>query len=185
VARGVESAILCSDGKDIRNRSGSDHWKKWQTLLSQSQAVAGLWSEITMPCSSWDLRPVWKFNGSIGARHTSHPVLLLSNTRDPVTPLRNAYKLSKKFPGSVVFGQDADGHCTISQPSRCVAKGIRGYFQTGVLPEGGVSCKPDVGIFGLPIEVEEVDITRAELELSAAVMRLANRPRDAAFPLGI
>jgi hypothetical protein len=182
----TSSAIVCTDGKDIRNWTGLDHWTKWQTLMSQSQAVAPMWSEITMPCSNWDLRPVWEFNSTIGAEKTSHPVLILSNTRDPVTPLGNAYTLSKKFPGSVVFGQDADGHCTVAQSSLCVAKGIRKYFQTDAMPEGGVSCKPDLGIFGLPLGgAGDIALTQSEIELSSAMEALASRPRDMAFPLGV
>ena len=100
-----------------------------------------------MFCGLWKLRPKWKFDMKIQAQNTSHPILWLTNTRDPVTPIANARRMAKRFPGSVLFGQDADGHCTIAQPSRCVAKGIREYFQTGHLPKGEIACAPDRGIF--------------------------------------
>jgi hypothetical protein len=133
-----------------------------------------------MPCSNWGIRPAWDFTLNISAATTAHPIVFLSTTRDPVTPLRNAVKMSKRFGGSVVFGQDADGHCTISQPSECVAKGVRRYFQTGQLPVGGMACKPDVGPFDrLP------DEKGLYSELSMAIKRLSRGIHQGSYPLGI
>jgi hypothetical protein len=137
-----------------------------------------------MPCSNWSLRPVWNFNQSISAQNTSYPILFLSNTRDPVTPLRNAEKMSTKFPGSVVFGQDADGHCTIAAPSVCVAKAIKGYFHKGKLPEGGMACKPDGSIFD-PFGPREQEVNAADVQLSRRMRELADMYQKRSHPLGL
>jgi hypothetical protein len=158
----------------------ADHLERWERLKAQSYAFAGYWSQITMPCSSWGIRPAWDFKLNISAASTSHPILWLSNTRDPVTPLKNAIKMSKRFGGSVVFGQDADGHCTVAQPSECVAKGVRRYFQEGQLPVGEIACKPDVGPFD-PLEDEKGLYS----ELSVAIRRIARGRGWGRYPLGI
>lgn len=145
--------------------------------------MGGLFAEINMPCSSWDLRPRWQFNRSISATNVSHPILFMSNSRDPVTPLRNAEKMATKFPGSVVFGQDADGHATVCQPSRCIAKGVREYFSTGTLPRGGIACKPDRSVFHL--DEEEVRLSQADKKLSSVLKALADLSHPRRFPLGI
>lgn len=43
--------------------------------------------------------------------NTSQPLLFVSNTLDPVTPLDGAQKVSHRFPGSVVLQQDCEGVC--------------------------------------------------------------------------
>jgi len=180
----IQAAIVCSDGSDITKMTSKDWYQRWQTLNSQSKVAGGFWTGISMSCGSWDLRPTWEFNKPITANSTAHPILWLSNTRDPVTPLRNAEKMSTQFPGSVVFVQDADGHCTISQPSLCVMNGYRKYFQTGELPKGDVKCKPDQGLFGQPLKPQEA-MTLADAELLSSAIILAEMKLSRQFPLGI
>ena len=135
-----------------------------------------------MPCSNWGIRASWNFTRDISATSTAHPILWLSNTRDPVTPLRNAIKMSKKFGGSVVFGQDADGHCTIAQLSSCIILGVRGYFQQGILPVGEIACKPDWGPFDA---VGDNASSYSDRRLSKTVQRLTREFSRRPSPLGV
>ena len=56
---------------------------------------------------------------------------------------------------------DVTQHSTFSAPSLCVAKKIRAYFQTGVLPESGTVCpadaKPLVGSWPSPSQVNSAE----------------------------
>jgi pimeloyl-ACP methyl ester carboxylesterase len=139
-------AVLCTDGGDMSAVSRSEHYARWKSYEATS-LLGGFVAQIYFPCSSWRMRPAWRFAGPVGAPNTSYPVVWMSNTRDPVTPLADAQAMAAAFPGSVLFGQDADGHATLAAPSRCIARGMRAYFQSGKLPTEGMSCKPDRGMF--------------------------------------
>lgn len=87
----VSAAIHCTDAPDWTGTDEEYHRKKWLTLREQSSTLSNYWAEITMYCANWGIRPAWRFEGEdkqkVGG-NTSHPVLLVSNTFDPVTPLR-------------------------------------------------------------------------------------------------
>jgi hypothetical protein len=65
---------------------------------------------------------------------TSFPVLFLSNTHDPVTPLIAAVKMASKFKDAGLLEQKAQGHCTLSAVSLCTAKIVRDYVREGMVP---------------------------------------------------
>lgn len=170
----VSAAVLCTDASaQLQNWTSEDHFNKWHALKAQSSAMGDYWTEITMFCANWNVRPAWNFtNPSISAEKTANPILFASNTRDPVTPLRNAMKMRGQFRGSGVLVQEADGHCTLNAPSSCIARRIRDYFQDGTLPEEGLVCASDRG----PFESEDVvlGMNAESKELYDAVVGIAN-----------
>jgi hypothetical protein len=91
-----------------------------------------------MQCSGWDLTPPhqkpkrpWR---SVKQVETANPILFLSNTYDPVTPLRAAVKMALKFKGAGLLEQEALGHCTLAVVSRCTANVVRKYLAAGEVP---------------------------------------------------
>jgi hypothetical protein len=102
-----------------------------------------------MYCIHYSARPVYRFTAPFEA-NTSHPVLLIGTTADPVTPLKNAFKMSKGYPGSVVLTQNSTGHTSNSVYSSCTVGHIRTYFHTGELPKEGTVCEADEMPFGEP-----------------------------------
>ncbi|CZR55452.1 uncharacterized protein PAC_05340 [Phialocephala subalpina] len=133
--------IMCSDGEDISHWTKNDWLKNIDTLVGQSKWLGEYWSMITMECAHWKGKAKWPVKAEDIMGNTSHPILLIGNTLDPVTPLYNAYVMQKKFPGSEVLTQESEGHCSISSPSLCTSKAIRAYFQTGALPSAGTVCQ--------------------------------------------
>lgn len=58
--------------------------------------------------SGWKINPD-HFRGPIGSDNTSHPLLVIGNTYDPITPLAAAEKVSKLFAGSSLLQYDIPG----------------------------------------------------------------------------
>lgn len=144
----VTKAILCSDGRDITNTTKEDFRGIRKALYQQSRWMGEFWSTVTLPCVHWRVRPKWGITADEIKGETSHPILWIGNTLDPVTPLANAHAMSKRFPGSVVLQQNSEGHVCISSPSVCTYGHVRNYFQTGDLPAAGTVCQPDQLPFG-------------------------------------
>lgn len=81
---------------------------------------------------------------------TSHPVLFISNTLDPVTPLYAGIKMAKKFKGAGLVEQESEGHCSLAMVSKCTTDVVVKYLSSGEVPdfdpkneEGRVKCKAD------------------------------------------
>ncbi|RAH76647.1 hypothetical protein BO86DRAFT_348910 [Aspergillus japonicus CBS 114.51] len=178
----AQMGILCSDGQDIRGIDKEKLRDYWHTLRNQSKTVGDIWAEIRFTCIEWKARPAWQFEGRRIvcpiAGNTSHPLLFAGNTYDPVTPLRNAFTMSKQFPGSVVLQQNSVGHCTLSGPSLCSAKVIREYFQTGELPSHGKVCEVEEKPFHVPGVQQSSGLSAADLSLLSALRSLAQEERS-------
>jgi len=144
-------AILCGDGDDATGLGLKDWAEYIAELKGQSSYVGPTWSEIRFSCSNWKFRPKYRFTGpfetpeadsSLVDGKPAAPILFLSTSLDPVTPLRNAHAMSKRHPGSVVLEQDSAGHCAVpSSPSECTATALKTYFANGTLPEPGTVCR--------------------------------------------
>ncbi|KAL1603505.1 hypothetical protein SLS60_005092 [Paraconiothyrium brasiliense] len=146
----AQDAILCGDGvwQDDLDIEGMEEY--WQLLESISPAAAGIWSMLKMKCAAWTIRPLYTFGRDDNFHgNTSHPILWISNTADPVTPLRSARAMSARFPGSEVLVQDSAGHCALSSPTACTLAAVKNYFQTGDLPKPDTVCIPPTSPWSL------------------------------------
>ncbi|KAJ3512917.1 hypothetical protein NLJ89_g3241 [Agrocybe chaxingu] len=140
-------AILCNDGDDVPGdlQSSLEYFK----FMANTSNWGDIWSTIRLSCVGWPKFPKDHFQGPFDS-NTSHPILLVGNTADPVTPLAAAKKMSRFFNGSVVLTQDSPGHCSISTPSLCTYTYIHDYFVHGTLPKPGTVCDPIGGPFFTP-----------------------------------
>ncbi|KAJ6455252.1 TAP-like protein-domain-containing protein [Mycena sanguinolenta] len=110
-------AVVCNDGKsvDVEGLTGWVACEGWPEYLKNNFTIS------------------FKTN-------TSFPILLISNTADPVTPLVDAEKMSAGFDGSVLLLQDGPGHTSLTAPSLCTYSHIAAYFVNGTLPASGTIC---------------------------------------------
>ncbi|KEQ90116.1 hypothetical protein M438DRAFT_393894 [Aureobasidium pullulans EXF-150] len=134
----IRDAIFCTDAEDRTNTTKEEYWSYTQDMMEQSRVIGDAYDN-RLHCTQWHARDSWRYEGDFNAT-TAHPILLLGNVVDPITPLRNAYKMSKGFRGSVVLALDIVGHASVNGVSFCASKAVRNYFQTGELPEVGTIC---------------------------------------------
>jgi pimeloyl-ACP methyl ester carboxylesterase len=141
-------AVLCSDGIEQTHVTIEEFTAYWQLLESMSPTAGAIWSMLRMRCASWTIRAQYKFEGPFGG-NTSHPILFLSNTADPVTPLKSGRIMHNLFPNSGLLVTDAAGHCSLSSSDVCTWMHVREYFQTGKLPKENTLCVPEQGPWSL------------------------------------
>lgn len=183
------TAILCSDGISQSAMTKAEFTEYWQVLDTIAPTGGSFWSMLRMRCASWKIRANYRFKGPFGG-NTSHPVLFISSTADPVTPLRGGRYMHNLFPGSSHLVSDHAGHCSISSPDPCLMGHVRAYFQSGELPVQGTVCVPPASAFSLNstdpkspfydpelgsenvVALEERDIGSEEWRLRDAGLRL-------------
>lgn len=110
--------------------------------MAATSQFADIWIGLMMQCNGWDIswhadQKPWPSSLSSATDDTidtAFPVLFLSTTYDPVTPLRAAVKMALKFKGAGLLEQESQGHCTISTVSRCTARAVRDYVDRGKVP---------------------------------------------------
>lgn len=151
-------AIACTDGDDQSWLTREDFREHVGNLTKISPAIGDIWALLRMQCVHYNIRPNHRFEGPWVA-NTSHPILEIGNTADPVTPGRYAKKMAKGFTGAVALIQDSGGHCSLAAPSKCTQNYVRQYFQTGELPPEDTVCKADYVPFGpAPGDLNAVDV---------------------------
>ncbi|CAG8893419.1 unnamed protein product [Penicillium egyptiacum] len=177
------AAIMCSDGEHLTTLNIEQFREEWSSLVADSASLGDYWAQLQLSCVGWKAKAKCPFTGPWGAT-TAHPMLLVSNTLDPVTPLHSAQHMSQIFPGSRLLQQESEGHTTVTAPSICVAKAIRHYFQTGKLPVAGTLCEADLKpLVGSPYHHATISpsFSPADRKLFEALM--AEVHRAPLFPL--
>lgn len=157
----AQMAIACTDGDDqswVDREEFENHFKKLNKL---SPSAGPIWATIRLQCAHFSVRPHYRFTQPFQG-NTSHPILLLGNTADPVTPLRDAIELAKGYKGAVALTQDSPGHCTLAAASECTTGYVRSYFQTGEMPPFNTTCGVEEVPFGRGLEEGEQEVRVSE-----------------------
>jgi hypothetical protein len=148
----ARQAIACGDALPSNNFTMPGFQEHLARLKRDSPDFGALWSILQLTCSSWKIRPKYRFSGpwtspeaglGLVEGRPAASLLFLSSRYDPITPLANAYKMAAAHPGARVLVQDNYGHGSLFTPSRCRQENIRRYFATGELPFEGTVCQSD------------------------------------------
>jgi pimeloyl-ACP methyl ester carboxylesterase len=156
-ANEATSGILCADSlASAGTRDLTWAQSVVSTLVNQSRTSGEGWAQVPLVCANWpaSLAPPYTFSGPFGSpapnndAHTPEaPMLILSTRTDHVTPLANAYALSRRHGGAVVVVEETVGHCALlSATSECVHAIVREYFHTGTVPVNGTACEAECAV---------------------------------------
>ncbi|KAF7309168.1 hypothetical protein MKEN_01119400 [Mycena kentingensis (nom. inval.)] len=75
------------------------------------------------------------------------PMLIVSNTMDPITPIQSGLLVNSLMPNSsILIIQDGPGHGSPAVPTPCIESLVRGYF-TGTMPKNGTVCATEYDYF--------------------------------------
>ncbi|KAF2651820.1 alpha/beta-hydrolase [Lophiostoma macrostomum CBS 122681] len=139
--------IACQDALGRLDLSDVEKYTEFVTRFNDMSAWAGDgFAGYPLTCARFGVLPpesqrVYQIPS---ANNTSAPILLVSPSIDPVTPIVGARAVSELFPGSVVLEQNSVGHTSFSVPSKCTVEYTKNYFAGGTLPPAGTTCQPDV-----------------------------------------
>jgi hypothetical protein len=109
--------------------------------MANTSSYADIWMTVMIGCSGWSITatdPPMRWDDHPSHRQkpikTSFPLLFISNTADPVTPLYAGVKMARKFVDAGLIEQLSEGHCSISARSLCTMKKVREYLIEGKVP---------------------------------------------------
>lgn len=135
-------SITCSDRNSRADENYEAFERYYASLESTSPTFGPSWANIEPSCRLWpeNLQAKDRYHRPPGAGNSTLPILFLNTRHDPVCPLRNARRMSREYPGSVVLELNTAGHGALSQPSSCVKRYVQEYLADGTLPKPGTVC---------------------------------------------
>ena len=110
--------------------------------LRQNGPIGLVWLWEDEPCSTWPVHSATGYFGPWNTR-TAAPILVIGNTTDPATPLKEAVEMSAELARARLLVVRGYGHTAFFNPSRCANNAEIGYFVHGVLPSPGTVCEQD------------------------------------------
>ena len=120
-----------------------------QRLVLGRGGVIGLpdlWGDE--PCATWPVRQVDTYRGPWNA--PTSPILVIGNTTDPSTPLRDAVAMTRQLANARLLIVHGYGHTAFLNPSSCAQNYVTAYFRTGALPPNGTVCQQNRPPFAPP-----------------------------------
>ncbi|KAJ7029410.1 Alpha/Beta hydrolase protein [Mycena alexandri] len=162
----ADMAVFCGDAppfSDLGDDGWAQDWLDWREKLVLNDAIGGtMWFKKMIRCKHWGrIRPSpERYNGQWRMGHDlkapKHPLLFVSNTYDPVSPVSSGRRMVEVFGSnhSRLIENNAYGHCSVSQPSLCIASAIHEYMIDGTLPGEHTICQPEAGTIFPPIDVD-------------------------------
>ncbi|KAJ3169775.1 hypothetical protein HDU88_000412 [Geranomyces variabilis] len=139
--------VACSDAAP--RPYDAEALKKEVIAADEDYFVGGVMATmILIGCAHWPGVAAERYSGPWNPPATNSTVLVVGNLFDPVTPIESARLVHSLLPNSRLLEIHSYGHCSYTQPSKCVDKIIRNFFVNGHAPDASVTeCSPDEPLF--------------------------------------
>ncbi|KAJ7061526.1 hypothetical protein C8F01DRAFT_1137680 [Mycena amicta] len=163
-------AVMCGDAPPFVVAADDDdgwtgEWLGWRDQLMEPNPLGGAsLFTVMVACRHWgQVQPTperyegpWEMG--VDLRKPKNPVVFLSNSFDPVTPIANSIRMVELLgvDNARLLHNNGYGHCSTNHPSLCIAKTLKAYMIEGTLFENGTVCEPEEGIIFPPVEKTEV-----------------------------
>ncbi|KAJ8059894.1 hypothetical protein OCU04_011518 [Sclerotinia nivalis] len=140
--------VLCSDQNNhLYNKTLEDLKAQLHDLEAQN-IIGEIWSHAVLGCTGWSIKSSEIYPGPFGG-DTATPILFVSNTYDPVTPIENSLASAPNYKNAQILTIDGMGHTSSATQNYCAFEKIATYFQTGKLPGNDSFCPLETGTFNI------------------------------------
>ncbi|KAF8910866.1 TAP-like protein-domain-containing protein [Mucidula mucida] len=175
-------AIQCGDATDPGDTTFRD---VFDDLIDVTREVSGFFgprSSQYMNCHAWPARSKERFQGPFNST-LAYPILVIGNTADPITPLKEAEAVNDEFgDSSYLITQHGAGHGSFAELSSCTLKMTAAYLINGTTPHNDATvCE----ILDFPIfpndtgnGVTSGDVSSKIKELNSAAASVADNDDD-------
>jgi pimeloyl-ACP methyl ester carboxylesterase len=122
-------SVACGDNPSPPAKA----FPRLQRLVLRRAGVIGLpnlWGDE--PCATWPVHQDDTYRGPWNA--PTPPILVIGNTTDPATPLKNAIAMTRELASARLLVVHGYGHTVFLNPSTCASSYMTAYFRTGALP---------------------------------------------------
>lgn len=103
----ANAAIKCAD-KTVRTKTMDAMMPHVLAKYNISRLVGDVYVPIDFECAQWKMQAKEIYKGAFCAK-TKNPILFVSNSHDPMTPLVSAKNMTSGFEGSILLEQTAYG----------------------------------------------------------------------------
>ncbi|KAK0724720.1 hypothetical protein B0H67DRAFT_482850 [Lasiosphaeris hirsuta] len=130
--------VICSDSYDASEPDDMDWWlSQWQNMTAKSWIAGNSRFYTVFPCRHFNTfwpKPSEVFRGDLN--HTLRtPVLLIAETYDPATPLRNGRRLAAEMGSNArMIVHHGYGHSSVDT-SNCTDAAAKAYVLDGIIPK--------------------------------------------------
>ncbi|KAI5479380.1 hypothetical protein MNV49_003714 [Pseudohyphozyma bogoriensis] len=136
-------AIACADAKPYDDTTSPESVEAtsdriWSALLNQTSMAGDVFYALAF-CDAWPIPTKSYYGGPFTLQNNTldTPMLILTNSLDPVTPIGGAIAAFEHvgFSNARLVEQNGTGHTTLLQPSSCTNQILAAYFLNHTAPE--------------------------------------------------